>query len=327
MRAGCGRAGDFAGDPLRTIGAEYIYWLDAGKTSIRAVFAVRSGLPAHKIITYRNGEIQATDVSSPQTFAALVAGVVPNLAAVGVADAVYDASYDPLGGADLANLVTLRVVTFNRLRGLYRIEDTSIEGYELFKGEGAMPDLDGAPWQTFASLPFTTPALTDGVTTYLVLRKRNRFNLQSKNVEAEIFTLDGGDLTLHPSAPREIRADQAAAGAVRIRAWYDWPADSAAARADTWAVWITTDGSEPDPNDPASYTEAMNLNDADAKLDYVSGPIAHGSTVKVLVRTRRAGVSDVDSVNTDSVSIIADANGPAAPDRGQAFLGQTARTV
>jgi hypothetical protein len=69
----------------------------------------------------------------------------------------------------------------------------------------------------------------------------------------------------------------------------------------------------------------MNFNDSDAKLDYTTGGNAHGTTVKVLVRTRRDG--EADSVNTDVLTVLADANGPAAPSSGQAFLGQTARTV
>lgn len=327
MYAGVGRAGDFAGNPLKTVASHYIYWLDAGKMSIRAVFTLAS-LPANTVITYRNGEVQARAVSSPQTFTALVAGSVPNLAAVAVASAAYDASYDPLGGLDVANLTELRVVTFNRLRGLYRVSNPAIELYELYKGEGGLPDFTAAPWQTFTSLPFTTPALTNGVDTYLVLRKRNRYDLQSKNVESTIFVLDaGGSLTIHPTAPREVRLEQAADGAVRVRAWYDWPADSADARADAWAVWITTDGSDPDPSDPATYEEDMNLNDADAKLDYTTDPIANGTTVKALVRTRRSGVSGADSVNIEIYTVTADALAPAAPSNGQAFLGQSMRTV
>lgn len=211
------------------------------------------------------------------------------------------------------------------LRGLFRMAETALERYELFRGVDADPDLTGSPWQTFSSLPYTTPALTVGHTYRFVLRKRNVHNLSSQNVAQTELVINGsGAEVLYPSAP-EFTLAQAAAGAARLTAAYDYLADAAAARATHWAVWITDTGVAPDPSvDPPTYTVAMVLADGAAKLDYTDGGHAHGATLKAIVRARRDASPDVDSQNATVQTVTADANGPAAPTGNAAFLGGAA---
>lgn len=234
-------------------------------------------------------------------------------------------------GALFRNFVTVEATLPNAtvytsyLRGLYRMADTALERYELFRGVDAEADLEAAAWETFTSLPHLTAALAVGHTYNFVLRKRNVHNLSSRNIAKTTIVVDGaGAEANYPSAPSEQVLEAAAAGAARVTAQYDYLADAAAVRADEWAVWITSDGSTPNTAAAPTYTEAMVLVDGLAKLDYTDGGHAHGATLKAIVRARRNGTPDVDSQNSDVQTVTADANGPAAPSGSGAFFGGAA---
>jgi hypothetical protein len=134
------------------------------------------------------------------------------------------------------------------LRGTYRLPDDSIDGYELYRGTDADPDFTAAPYETFAALPHTTAALGVGHEYRFALRYRNRYNLLSQNRALWSVTVaaDASDAT-PPSSPAEWLLASGAAGAPHLTARYDYLSDAAAVRGDTWAVWITTDGSAPNP--------------------------------------------------------------------------------
>jgi len=328
MLLGAGRLGDFIGNPLGLIEREFVVWIDNSKEEIRAYWTVRGELPSDcSVITYNDGTVVERGSSSPKTFTAATAGVRPKLAAVVTAPDVSDSAYKPLGALKLANLVTPRIRFQHMPRGRYRIENPALTQYELYRGIGGEPDLDGNPWQTFTSLPFTTPALTAGFTYYFVLRLRNKHNLVSQNIDSWQLTIaGGGSAATNPSAPIEQSIAQAANGAARIRATYDYLSDEESVRGDTWAVWLTNTGVAPNPAvDPATYEEDMVFVDGEAKLDYTGGSNAHGATLKALVRVRKAGTPDVDSTNTAIMTATADAVGPAAPASSADFLGQSAR--
>jgi len=205
-----------------------------------------------------------------------------------------------------------------QLRGLWRVAETALDRYELYVGQDASPDLTGAPDATSATLPFESAALAAGHTYYLVVRERNEFGLSSENVGETVLEIDAGgnEVGVRPSPPYDVTAEAAAAGAVRVRARYNYLADGDDA-ADTWAIWQTSDGTEPDPTGAADATVAMVRSDGVAKLDWTSGAFADGLTVKTLVRARNGSL---DSTNTTSVSCEAETDGPAAPGAG-AFLG------
>lgn len=328
MLLGCGRVGDYLGDPMSLLSKEMIAWLDIGKTSLRAFWTVAGYLPSTvTVITYKDGAVITRGAISPDDFTAVSPGVVPALAAVPVAPGVSDSVYDPLGGLKLINLQTIKLRFTHTTRGMFRMADNSLSRYELFRGVGAQPDLNGAAWQTFSTLPNTTPALTVGNTYYFVLRYRNFHNLSSQNVAAWSVILDGsGNSISYPSSPSEQTITPAAAGAGLITASYDYMADqNDGIQADKWLVWITGTGVAPNPAvDLPTYTEDMVLSEGRAVLRYTSGAFADGSTLKAIVRTRRSGAPNYDSTNTAIMQATADAVGPGQVSNINTFLGMAA---
>ena len=219
----------------------------------------------------------------------------------------------------------LRSVYHHTLRGNYRIEDTSLIRYELYQGIDAQPDFTAAAWQTFNALPFTTPVLAVGHTYNFVLRKRNQHNLVSQNVQAWQLILDsGGSSALYPSAPISQSMAQAAGGAGLITATYDALKDLANVAADTWAVWLTSDGSTPNTSSAATYTTPMIISDGQPKLSYLTAGFAQGTVLKAIVRARRSGAPTYDSQNSTVLQITADAIGPVAPAGAGVFFGESA---
>lgn len=218
-------------------------------------------------------------------------------------------------------------VTYSKpLRGLFAIEDETLEGYRLYRGEDAEPDFGAAPWEEFASLPHETAALTVGVDTHLVLRYRNRWGLESQNETATVVRLDGDGAALdpYPQAPEAVSAESAADGAVRVSAFYvPTHDDQFGVRADEFAVWLNDDGTDPDPDvDPETTTVAMSGEDGINPLDTeLAGPYLDAAAVRVVVRTR-IGASGTDSRNTEVVS-LAHNTVPPKPVRRHLFVGPT----
>jgi hypothetical protein len=95
MYAGAGRAGDFAGDPLKTA-AGFLAWLNAGQTSLRAEFGKTLHIPATaKMIYYKTNAIIARNAMSPKD-QTVSAGVVPTLTAIAIPAGHEDGSYNPM---------------------------------------------------------------------------------------------------------------------------------------------------------------------------------------------------------------------------------------
>lgn len=325
-----GYAGDFSGDPLTWLTPVLLYWSNASKTQLRAIWSAAGEFPlaAGAVwITESDGVAVVRGETSPADFPVSPAGYIPQLAAIAVPPGVSDVNFNPLLGLALQNLnaANFKILFQHKPRGRYRIEDLAQIKYELYRGVDAQPDFTQPAWQTFTSLPFTTPALTVGHTYYFVLRKRNQHNLLSQNVDATMIVVDAsGNQVSNPSAPSTQTIAAAAGGKARIQATYDYLMDVAAVRADTWAVWLTSTGVDPVLTNPPDYTEAMVQPDGQAILDYTSAGFGHGSTLKAVVRARRS-TGPVDSINTAVMSTLADAVGPSAPANAQTFLGQSAR--
>jgi hypothetical protein len=205
-------------------------------------------------------------------------------------------------------------------RSLYRAANDALARYELYRGVDAEPDFSAAPWETFASLPHETAALDPadpgGAVEYrFVLRRRNAHNLVSRNARSWSLVLDdaGAAVAAPPSDPDEVLLEPAAAGTVRVRASYSAEADGSLA-ADAWLVYLTDDSGDPNPavDEPAEVP--MVIRGGLAALDWTSPASADGATVKVLVRTRRSGTPDVDSIGTTVYETTANEDGPASPD-------------
>lgn len=219
------------------------------------------------------------------------------------------------------------------IRGVYRVEDTTIQGYELYKAEGgAAFDFEAAPWKTFSALPFTTTGLTTGTTTRFVLRYRNKYNLISQNPYddgAFAVELDGGgnQLIEPPTAPVEVFAEMDPNdNGLRVVAAY-FPAADEPDRADEWRIWITTDDSTPDPDAGAATATVAMLETSLLEILETAVALADvpdGAPVKVILRTARTSDSR-ESANSAMVT----ATWIGAPPRrtvGQTFTGRKRST-
>lgn len=205
--------------------------------------------------------------------------------------------------------------------GLYRAYDDALNRYELHQGDGADPDLTGSPFETFTTLPHTTAAVDPDTDHRFVLRRRNRFDLVSLNVPAIPIDLSVGEqLPDRPSAPFDVALAPAAGGTVRVTARYAYNADGAA-RADTWLIFLTTDGNDPDVGTTTPVEVTIRRADGIAKLSYTTAAQANGTVVKAIVRVAREGT---ESANVDVYSATAETGGPLAPAAGGAFFGDTA---
>jgi hypothetical protein len=199
-------------------------------------------------------------------------------------------------------------------RGYHRIAN-DLTRYEIFYAKGAEPDLTGAADDTFTGASWTSPALDVSSTYYFVLRERNDYDLTSQNVASwsVIIAADGSSDDAVPSAPEDVTLTQATDGAVQVTALYRYLQDDDDLRADTFAIWLTNDGSAPNPAGATTATQAIVETDGVALLDYTSVTQNHGATIKVLVRTYRTGDTTY-STNTAVSTTTADATGPTAPD-------------
>jgi hypothetical protein len=198
------------------------------------------------------------------------------------------------------------------LFGSYRAYDPALARYELYRGVGVPADLEGSPWETFATLPHETASLSFPGIYYFVLRRRESSGLISQNIEQTRIELDGSGLEVqpNPSAPINIAIAQVGGEKVQITAEYDPTADEEF-RADQFAIWWTDTGIDPDPLTAPSAVVDMAQISAVEFLDYLTPAFSDGDTVKVLVRTRRA--SAYYSQNTGIESLVIDATLDDAP--------------
>lgn len=204
------------------------------------------------------------------------------------------------------------------LAGLYRVEDTSLERYELHIGTDAEPDLTAAPDETFTSLPHTTTATFPGAHTYYVVtNRRNRWNLVSQSMATTKIRVNASNVagTVAPSAPEISTWQASASGAFALAGAYYYLADEEAAQADTWLIYARYNGTNPDPSVDTPVTATMTKADGVAKLDYTSATYSAGTVGKVLLRVRRSADS-IDSASSDIATATADTAAPATPTGG-----------
>jgi hypothetical protein len=124
--------------------------------------------------------------------------------------------------------------------------------------------------------------------------------------------LDASDdqVVVRPTAPRTAAISEIATGKVNVVAAYDYAADANAA--DTFEIYMTTNGTDPDPSADSPTSVTMSKSDGVARLDWDSGVVGDGVTVKAIVRTSRSS-DGRESANLDIVSLVTATAGPAAP--------------
>jgi len=160
--------------------------------------------------------------------------------------------------------------------------------YRLYRGVDGPIDYS-SPWQTFASLPYEAPALAADHVYRFALRYVNKYGYESENLhEQKVFVNAAGrEYVGEPDPPHHWTVTPAANGAVRVEANYYYELDRLAERADQWAVYLRSDGTDPDPDTDAPTLIDMVKVDGVAKLDWTSAEYAADTDVRVLVRTRR----------------------------------------
>ena len=221
----------------------------------------------------------------------------------------------------------------NEIRDRIRIEDTTLDTFGIWVNAGSAPDTTAAPDETFTAKPYTTTLQLDlSATSYVIAGERNVYGMWSLT-DSWLQTTDGAGLAVLPSpaSPEHIDTIAASAGAVLTEWRYDRTKDATNNRADTWAVWYKSDGSNPDPDsDPADYTESMSFNGDFADLELTMdgsgsapGPFVEGATIKVIARARRSSDTG-DSTNSTIQTVTATLLGPSAASRTSSFLGEVA---
>lgn len=188
----------------------------------------------------------------------------------------------------------------NTLRSRFAMANTSDAQYELFEGADADPDPTATPDTTSASLPFAH-ALTPpgaGTTVYkLLVRYVNKYGLSSVNLYNRRFDINnaGTDVTPSLTAPGNVTLTDTASAKLRLQAVYNPGVDTTPA--DTWRIYVTSDGTDPDPalDTPTEVTMlTRNFFTGDYLLDTTLGPYTFNDDVRVIVR------SHIDGTGTES---------------------------
>lgn len=195
-------------------------------------------------------------------------------------------------------------------RDLHRVENTTLALYELYYGNGSPPDLTAAPWRTFSSTPYDSPAISGVGKHYFVLRRRNAHNMVSRNIESTVFELDGSDdqITEAPADPTAVTIAAASAATARVQGVYRYDED-AAAKGDAFLIYLRSNGTDPDPASDSPTVVTMNQKDGVARLDWTSGGFGDLDDVRVIVRTRRTTPLR-DSISTAVLTVIVTTQAP-----------------
>jgi len=171
------------------------------------------------------------------------------------------------------------------LDGYYRIGNPALAQYELYVGEDELPDFTAAPAASGA-LPLAA-ALSPGHRHFYALRQRNIYDLASLNVLCESKLIDGaGEEVLELlSDPSVLAIESSTGGEVSVALRYADMADDVAA--DTWRLYVTSDGTDPDPdNDTPDDRPMRQTGLARPQIENTLrlGPFDYGATVKVIAR-------------------------------------------
>jgi len=211
-----------------------------------------------------------------------------------------------------------------QLRGKCRYADSALELYLLFAGDGAEPDLTGTADASAAALPIEL-ALAADHDWWLRTITQDAYGLRSHTNDASNRVIrlaaDGTQEEDPPSAPSIVTMSAYTAGEVRVQAaYYPLLETVSADKATSWVLYLTDDGSTPDPAvDDAYDTKSMGGGDAEL-LDYTTaqGTWLEDQVIKCIPRTRRSYIVGeetlyVESTNSTVYSATVEYFGPARP--------------
>lgn len=207
------------------------------------------------------------------------------------------------------------------VRGLYRIANAA--EYRFYATASAPIPGQDAPYAVSPTLPATpTPTLADG-SYYVGVTWFNGYIESGLRSARRLIIAAGQQATVPPSAPHAVQIRAAGSGTCLVEALYDRTVDVAdGTAADTWALWWTTNGSDPNPAGAPNAQVTMTFAGGVATLRYAGIPAqAHGTLVRVLVRARIAA-GPTDSENLDIVSTTVRTVGPASGQGAGIPLGE-----
>lgn len=235
---------------------------------------------------------------------------------------------DPIVTTVLHYKFTAAAVTYyGTIRGVNRRAEAGLSNYLMFVGQDAEPDILGAADEEFDTFPFTTPAgvAADHVY-YLVTAAQNAYGLRTVMSSSTVIRVEagGGEGGIPPTAPSVVQGLAIAGGEITIYALYMPGIDGADLRADTWQIYLSVDGTDPDPDvDTPVEVEMGNQGFATAAspLTYTSTTLdaIEGAPIRYLLRTKRDSVAS-DNTFDSSHEVTAVWTGPARVD-GVALLG------
>jgi len=197
--------------------------------------------------------------------------------------------------------------------------------YYLYVGEDADPDFDADPEEIRSTFPFTyavTPPGAGNKDINVTVRESNKYRLLSRNTYHRTTTVDSGgnEVASDLALPQGITAADAAGGKVLVGAiYYD---DQDASRADTWNLYITTDGTDPNPavDSPVQVTmQRWGAIRPAYHLRYTTPAYAYGTDFRVIVRVERS--SDSAESNNTTVSTLSVGTAPEPQFGDRAWLG------
>ena len=211
--------------------------------------------------------------------------------------------------------------------GHYAIEETALKRFETHIGEDADPDLSAAPDDTSTTYPLTV-AVASPVSGEKEIRtttlKRSPWGLTSRNTKYFINNIDTGGLeTTSPlSIPENVTAEAQPGGFVDVGAVY-LRAPDIVDPADTWNIYTTTNGVDPDPLVDTPTTEPMTFNQQvspNATLSKRFGSFIYGTDFRVVVTAARTSPA-AESTNTNVVSATVDVIDPVTISGRKGFHG------
>ena len=207
------------------------------------------------------------------------------------------------------------------------VEETALAEYRVHVGEDAVPDWEGTPDGTGASLPVNVGVTLPGSgtkTLNVTVRERNAQGLIGLNTFYRTLVIDsaGDDVTPDLSELKDVTLTNIAGGEVDVVASYDRGAD--ASPADKVWLYVTTDGTDPDPatDTPVELDVGLLLGaSADVVFQHTLGPYAYGTDVRVIARTYRSS-DTTESTSTTVLQTDVDTEVPAYVHGGIVVHGQ-----
>ena len=127
--------------------------------------------------------------------------------------------------------------------GGFRVQN-NIEGYNVFVGTNALPDLTQAPTTFSLSLPISipvTPPVSGTVTINVLVTKQDTYGLQSQNQYYTVFVINSSGNLVLPSipTPQSLKCVLQPASMVQVLAAYTtWNTDEYPAT--LWKIWAGT---------------------------------------------------------------------------------------